>query len=48
MKILKREPQVWRLRLETEDDLWALARMTRKGMQFAMLGERRDQTTGGE
>mgnify|MGYP000002539778 FL=1 len=48
MKILKREPQVWRLRLETDDDLWALARMTRKGMHFAMLGERRDQTTGGE
>ncbi|RPG77074.1 MAG: hypothetical protein CBE08_000930 [Euryarchaeota archaeon TMED248] len=48
MKILKREPMLWRLRVETEDDLWTLARLARKGMDFAMLGERRDQTTGGE
>ena len=48
MKILKREPQLWRLRIETDDDLWALARMVSRGMHFAMLGERRDQTTGGE
>ena len=48
MKILKREPQLWRLRMETEDDLWALARMAREGMHLNMLGERRDQTTGGE
>lgn len=48
MKILKREPQLWRLRIETEDDLWTLARIARKGMQIGMLGERRDQTTGGE
>ena len=48
MKILKREPQLWRLRMETEDDLWALARMARGGMHLNMLGERRDQTTGGE
>lgn len=48
MKVLKREPQLWRLRIETEDDLWALARIARKGMQLGMLGERRDQTTGGE
>ena len=48
MKILKREPQLWRLRIESEDDLWALARIARKGMQIGMLGERRDQTTGGD
>ena len=48
MKILKREPQLWRLRIETEDDLWTLARLARKGMHIGMLGERRDQTTGGE
>ncbi|MBT7063256.1 MAG: pelota family protein [Euryarchaeota archaeon] len=48
MKILKREPQLWRLRIETEDDLWALAKIARKGMQIGMLGERRDQTTGGD
>jgi len=48
MKILKREPLLWRLRIETDDDLWTLARIARKGMHIAMLGERRDQTTGGE
>jgi len=48
MKILKREPLLWRLRIETEDDLWTLARIARKGMQIGMLGERRDQSTGGE
>ena len=48
MKVLKREPMLWRLRVETEDDLWTLARLARKGMDLAMLGERRDQTTGGE
>ena len=48
MKVLKREPMLWRLRVETEDDLWTLARLARKGMELAMLGERRDQTTGGE
>ena len=39
---------LWRLRVETEDDLWTLARLARKGMNLGMLGERRDQTTGGE
>ena len=39
---------LWRLRVETEDDLWTLARLARKGMDIGMLGERRDQTTGGE
>ena len=48
MRILKREPMLWRLRVETEDDLWTLARLARKGMDIGMLGERRDQTTGGE
>mgnify|MGYP002869982526 FL=1 len=48
MKVLKREPMLWRLRVETEDDLWTLARLARKGMNLGMLGERRDQTTGGE
>ena len=48
MRVLKREPMLWRLRVETEDDLWTLARLARKGMNIGMLGERRDQTTGGE
>ena len=48
MRVLKREPLLWRLRVETEDDLWTLARLARKGMDIGMLGERRDQTTGGE
>ena len=48
MQILKRESMLWRLRINTDDDLWSLARLARKGMSLAMLGERRDQTTGGE
>lgn len=48
MKILKREPTMWRLRIETEDDLWTLSHLARPGLQLGMLGERRDQTTTGE
>ncbi len=39
---------LWRLRVGTENDLWSLARLARSGMSLGMLGERRDQTTGGE
>ena len=39
---------LWRLRISTDDDLWSLARLARKGISIGMLGERRDQTTGGE
>ncbi len=48
MKILKRDVHEWRLRVETLDDLWVLARLARRGISVAMLGERRDQTTGGD
>ena len=48
MKILKREHDSYRLRIECEDDLWALARLCVKGRFFGMLGHRRDQTTGGQ
>ena len=48
MKILKRDAQEWRLRVESVDDLWTLTRLARSGTTFGMLGERRDQTTGGE
>jgi protein pelota len=48
MKILKREPTLWRLRIESEDDLWTLSHLTRPGISLGMLGERRDQTTSGE
>ena len=48
MKIVKREPTLWRLRIETEDDLWTLSHLARPGIQLGMLGERRDQTTTGE
>jgi protein pelota len=47
MQILKREHDLWRLRIRSSDDLWVLARICRKGKHFGMLGERRDQTTGG-
>jgi|TARA_B110000467_G_scaffold164969_1_gene197165 protein pelota len=48
MKILKREPTMWRLRIESEDDLWTLSHLARPGLSIGMLGERRDQTTSGE
>ena len=48
MQILKREATLWRLRINTDDDLWSLARLARRGMSLGMLGERRDQTTAGE
>ena len=48
MKIFNREPNLWKLRIESEDDLWSLARLARSGMSLGMLGERRDQTTAGE
>ena len=48
MKIFNREPNHWKLRIESEDDLWSLARLARSGMSLGMLGERRDQTTAGE
>ncbi|MDP6640183.1 MAG: hypothetical protein QF817_03840 [Candidatus Poseidoniaceae archaeon] len=46
MEIKQREHDRWRLRIRSADDLWALARFCRKGRQFGMFGERRDQTTG--
>ncbi|MEJ6716122.1 MAG: hypothetical protein QNL20_03495 [Euryarchaeota archaeon] len=48
MKIVKREPMLWRLRIESEDDLWTLSHLARSGLLIGMLGERRDQTTTGE
>ena len=48
MQILQRESMLWRLRINTDDDLWSLARLARAGMSLGMLGERRDQTTAGE
>ena len=35
----------WKLRIESEDDLWVLARLASNGRHLAMLGERRDTTT---
>lgn len=48
MQIIKRSPTEWRLRIDSQDDVWVLAKVTRPGVSLAMLGERRDQTTGGE
>lgn len=47
MQIVKREHDLWRLRIRCPDDLWTLSRLVGKGRLFAMLGERRDQSTGG-
>ncbi|MDE0707478.1 MAG: hypothetical protein OSB33_00865 [Candidatus Poseidoniales archaeon] len=35
-----------RLRVQHEDDLWALAQIVRSGCQVGMMGFRRDQSTG--
>ncbi len=48
MKILKRQQMLWRIRIESEDDLWVISKLARKGKSIAMLGDRRDQTTAGE
>ncbi len=48
MDVLHRDDHQWRLRVQTLDDLWVLHRLVRGGMSLGMLGERRDQTTGGD
>ena len=48
MDVLFRDQQQWRLRIQSIDDLWVLQRLLRPGFSMAMLGERRDQTTGGD
>ncbi len=48
MRVLHRDPLRLRARCEGEDDLWTLARFLRPGQAFAMLGERRDASTGGQ
>lgn len=45
MQILQQGENHWKLRIESEDDLWVLARLASKGRMLAMLGERRDSTT---
>ena len=47
MNLKKRDLNQWTIHLDSEDDLWVLARLCSKGYQFSMLGERRDQTTSG-
>ena len=45
MRILKQTENHWKLRIESDDDLWVLARLASTGRHLAMLGERRDTTT---
>ena len=45
MHILNQDENHWKLRIESEDDLWVLARLASNGRHIAMLGERRDTTT---
>ena len=45
MQILRQQEAHWKLRIESEDDLWVLARLASPGRNIAMLGERRDTTT---
>ncbi len=48
MQVVKREFGLYRIRIDSEDDLWTLARLCVKGRSLGMLGERRDQTTAGQ
>ena len=48
MQVLKKEFGLYRLRVDSEDDLWTLARICVIGRSIGMLGERRDQTTAGQ
>ncbi len=48
MDVLTKDHDAWRLRVGSVDDLWVLQRLLRPGMSVGMLGERRDQTTGGD
>ena len=45
MQLLKQSEEHWKLRIDSEDDLWVLARFAISGRSLAMLGERRDTTT---
>ena len=45
MQLLKQSEQHWKLRIDSEDDLWVLARFAISGRSLAMLGERSDTTT---
>ena len=46
MKRIKHIEDGVRLRVQHEDDLWALAQMIRPGCRVGMMGFRRDQSTG--
>ena len=48
VQVIKHEPDLWRLRIRSDDDLWTLAHLCKKGRLLGMLGERRDQTTAGQ
>jgi protein pelota len=48
LKVIKREPDLWRVRVADIDDLWTLGHLCQKGRLLGMLGERRDQTTAGQ
>ena len=43
--MLNQSEEHWKLRIDSEDDLWVLARFAISGRSLAMLGERRDTTT---
>ena len=45
MQLLNQSDEHWKLRIDSEDDLWVLARFAISGRSLAMLGERRDTTT---
>jgi protein pelota len=47
MRLHRKEENVWNIHIDSDDDLWVLARLCSKGLLLTMLGERRDQTTGG-
>jgi mRNA surveillance protein pelota len=46
MKLLKRDEEMLRVRVQHEDDLWVLSQLSKGGKLAGMVSHRRDSTTG--
>lgn len=46
MRLVKRDEEMLRLRVQHEDDLWVLSQLSKGGKMAGMVSHRRDSTTG--
>jgi len=46
MRIVKKDEEGLRVRIDSDDDLWTMSHICTPGSTLGMLGHRRDQTTG--